>query len=85
VTTITAKPSTHAKYLPSWLEGTFFEPGCTTYQRELSAARQGAMSDDLDAIQRVLGDDIKSFRRLVERYQRPLLTLVRNAKWPHLV
>ena len=36
------------------------------------------MNDDLDAIQRVLADDIESFRRLVERYQRPLLTLVRN-------
>ena len=36
------------------------------------------MNDDLDAIQQVLGDDIESFRRLVDRYQRPLLTMVRN-------
>jgi len=36
------------------------------------------MNDDLDAIQRVLADDVESFRRLVDRYQRPLLTLVRN-------
>jgi hypothetical protein len=38
----------------------------------------GAMNDDLDAIQQVLADDVESFRRLVDRYQRPLLTLVRN-------
>ena len=36
------------------------------------------MNDDLDAIQRVLADDVESFRRLVDRYQRPLLTLVRS-------
>jgi RNA polymerase sigma-70 factor, ECF subfamily len=36
------------------------------------------MNDDLAAIRRVLSGDIESFRRLVERYQRPLLTLVRN-------
>src|SRR5215217_6809684 len=62
--------------------GTFFGPACTTSRREISAARQGAISDDLDAIQRVLADDVESFRRLVERYQRPLLTLVRNLTPP---
>jgi DNA-directed RNA polymerase specialized sigma24 family protein len=36
------------------------------------------MNDDLDAIRRVLAADVESFRRLVERYQRPLLTLIRN-------
>jgi RNA polymerase sigma-70 factor (ECF subfamily) len=36
------------------------------------------MNDDLDATRRVLEGDVESFRRLVERYQRPLLTLVRN-------
>ncbi len=36
------------------------------------------MNEDLDAIQRVLADDVESFRQLVERYQRPVLTLVRN-------
>ena len=40
------------------------------------------MNDDLDAIRRVLADDVESFRRLVERYQRPLLTLVRNLTPP---
>ena len=40
------------------------------------------MNDDLDAIQRVLADDVESFRSLVDRYQRPLLTLVRNLT-PH--
>src|SRR5688572_1088309 len=40
------------------------------------------MSDDLDAIRRVLADEIESFRSLVERYQRPLLTLVRNLTPP---
>jgi RNA polymerase sigma-70 factor, ECF subfamily len=34
--------------------------------------------DDLDAIGRVLAGDVESFRRLVERYQRPLLALVRD-------
>jgi hypothetical protein len=33
------------------------------------------MNDDLDAIRRVLAADVESFRCLVERYQRPLLTL----------
>ncbi len=62
--------------------GTFFGLGCITSQRELNAARQGPMNEDLDAIQRVLADDIEAFRRLVERYQRPLLTLVRNLTPP---
>jgi len=62
---------------PVEAEGTFFGPGCITSQR-VQCARQGAMIDDLDAIRRVLADDVESFRSLVERYQRPLLTLVRN-------
>ena len=36
------------------------------------------MNDDLDTIRRVLAADVESFRRLVERYQRPLLTLIRT-------
>ncbi len=32
------------------------------------------MNDDLDAIRRVLAANVESFCRLVERYQRPLLT-----------
>ena len=40
------------------------------------------MNDDLDAIRRVLAADVESFRRLVERYQRPLLTLIRNLTPP---
>ena len=40
------------------------------------------MNDDLDVIQRVLADDVESFRPLVARYQRPLLTLVRNLTPP---
>jgi RNA polymerase sigma-70 factor, ECF subfamily len=36
------------------------------------------MNDDLDATRRVLAADVESFRRLVERYQRPLLALIRN-------
>ena len=43
---------------------------------------KGAMNDDLDAIRRVLAADVESFRRLVERYQRPLLTLIRNLTPP---
>jgi RNA polymerase sigma-70 factor, ECF subfamily len=39
-------------------------------------------NDDLDAIRRVLAADVESFRRLVERYQRPLLTLIRNLTSP---
>jgi RNA polymerase sigma-70 factor (ECF subfamily) len=42
------------------------------------------MNDDLDAIRRVLADDVESFRRLVERYQRPLLKLVRNLTPPDI-
>lgn len=40
------------------------------------------MTDDLDAIRRVLAGDVESFRRLVDRYQRPLLNLVRNLTPP---
>jgi len=40
------------------------------------------MSDDLDAIRKVLAGDIESFRSLVERYQRPLWILVRNLTPP---
>lgn len=36
------------------------------------------MNEDLDAIRQVLAGDVESFRCLVERYQRPLWTLVRN-------
>jgi hypothetical protein len=32
------------------------------------------MNDDLDAIRRVLAADVVSFRGVVERYQRPVLT-----------
>ena len=55
--------------------GTFSASGCITSQWEFSVAGQGkgAMNDDLDAIRRVLAADVESFRRLVERYQRPLL------------
>ena len=49
---------------------------------QCSKAGQGAMNDDLDAIRRVLAADVESFRRVVERYQRPLLTLVRNLTAP---
>ena len=38
------------------------------------------MNDDLDAIRRVLAADLESFRRFVERYQRPLLTRRKAAK-----
>ena len=40
------------------------------------------MNDDLDAIRRVRAGDIESFRCLVERYQGPLLTMVRNMTPP---
>ena len=40
------------------------------------------MNDDLEAIRRVLAADVESFRRLVERYRRPLLTLIRNLTPP---
>lgn len=40
------------------------------------------MSDDLEAIRRVLAGDVESFRLLVDRYQRPLWTLVRNLTPP---
>lgn len=40
------------------------------------------MNDDLDTIRRVLADDVESFRLLVDRYQRPILTLVRSLTPP---
>ena len=40
------------------------------------------MNGDLDPIRRVLAANVDSFRRLVERYQRPLLTLIRNLTPP---
>lgn len=42
-----------------------------------------AMNDELDAIRRVLAGDVELFRGLVERYQRPLLTIVRNLTPPN--
>jgi RNA polymerase sigma-70 factor (ECF subfamily) len=36
------------------------------------------MTDDLDAIRRVLGGDIESFRLLVERYAGPVLRMIGN-------
>ena len=41
------------------------------------------MNDDLEAIRRVLAEDVESFRPLVERYQHPLLTLVRKLTSPN--
>ncbi len=49
--------------------GTFSGSGKITSQQEFSAAGQGSMNDDVDAIRRVLAADVESFRRLVERYQ----------------
>jgi DNA-directed RNA polymerase specialized sigma24 family protein len=43
------------------------------------------MNDNLDAIRRVLAAAVESFRCLVERYQRPLLTLIRNLTPPDTV
>ena len=40
------------------------------------------MNDDLDTIRRVLAAAVEAFRRLVERYQRPRLTLIRNLTPP---
>jgi RNA polymerase sigma-70 factor (ECF subfamily) len=60
------------------LPGTFFDLGCITIQWVWECGKAGAMNEDLAAIQRVLAGDVESFRSLVERYQRPLLTLVRN-------
>jgi RNA polymerase sigma factor (sigma-70 family) len=40
------------------------------------------MNDDLDAIRWVLAADVESFRCLLERYQRALLTLIRNLTPP---
>jgi RNA polymerase sigma-70 factor, ECF subfamily len=36
------------------------------------------MGDDLPVIRRVLGGDVEAFRLLVEKYQGPLLCLIRN-------
>src|SRR4051812_42521213 len=85
-----ARLRTHASNVASQLQhgqvicgrlkarGTFPTSGCITSRWEIRAAGQGAMNDDLDAIRRVVAGDVESFRRVVERYQRPLLTLVRN-------
>ena len=64
--------------------GTFSGSGCITSKREFSAAGDGSMNDDLDTIRRVLAADVESFRRLVERYQRPLLTLICNLTPPDI-
>lgn len=36
------------------------------------------MSDDLEAIRRVVAGEVQAFRVLVERYERPLLALIHN-------
>lgn len=58
--------------------GTFSGLGCITFQRKISSTGQGAMNEDLEAIKRVLAGDIESYRCLVDRYQRPIWTMVRN-------
>ncbi len=45
-------------------------------------SRAGRDERQLDTIRRVLAADVESFRGLVERYQRPLLTLIRNLTPP---
>jgi RNA polymerase sigma-70 factor (ECF subfamily) len=40
------------------------------------------MNDDVETLRRVLAGDVESFRHLVERYQRPLLTIARNLTPP---
>ena len=67
---------------PSRPGGTFSGSDCITSQWGFSEAGQGAMNDELETIRRVLAADVESFRPLVERYQRPLLTLIRNLTPP---
>ena len=63
--------------------GNLFRARLYNLSAEISAAGRSAMSDDLDAIRRVLARDVESFRLLVERYQRPILTLVRRLTPPN--
>lgn len=39
------------------------------------------MPEDFDTIKRVLSGDVDSFRILVERYQRPVLSMIRRLLW----
>src|SRR5258708_4960313 len=39
------------------------------------------MPDDSDTIKRVLNGDVDAFRILVERYQRPVLSMIRRLIW----
>src|SRR5437868_14285929 len=39
------------------------------------------MPEDSDTIKRVLNGDVDSFRILVERYQRPVLSMIRRLIW----
>src|SRR5262245_60428644 len=63
--------------------GTIFRARLYNLSAADQCGREGrGMSGDLDAIRQVLAGAVQSFRRLVERYQRPLLTLVRNLTPP---
>src|ERR1041385_375902 len=39
------------------------------------------MSEDSDIVKRVLGGEVDSFRILVERYQRPVLSMIQRLIW----
>jgi len=39
------------------------------------------MPEDLDIVKRVLNGDVDSFRILVERYQRPVLSMIQRLIW----
>src|SRR5438309_10823326 len=39
------------------------------------------MPEDSDIVKRVLNGDVDSFRILVERYQRPVLSMIRRLIW----
>jgi RNA polymerase sigma-70 factor (ECF subfamily) len=39
------------------------------------------MAEDSDTVKRVLNGDVDSFRILVERYQRPVLSMIRRLIW----
>jgi RNA polymerase sigma-70 factor (ECF subfamily) len=42
------------------------------------------MTQDIEVIRRVLRGDVESFRLLVERYERPIMRMVRNMTGDHL-
>ena len=47
-------------------------------RKQVSRFRDERMADDIEVINRVLNGDVEAFRPIVERYQRPVISMIGN-------